>query len=213
MATIAHTPEGSSRRERKRLRMRTELLESARALIAEHGVAGLRVNDITERSDVALGSFYSHFETKDDIVVAVIAETITSLADAIGDLGEHLADPAEAMSVGVRKMIDLCHTDPELARLLVKLDDAEHRFEAMIWPRSYTVMRRGMDTGRFSITDPDLMLTLTIASVFATIRAIVEQRFSDKAASDCAAALLRLVGVDTAEAVEITARVLPPLPS
>jgi AcrR family transcriptional regulator len=213
MATIAHTPEGSSRRERKRLRMRTELLESARALITEHGVAGLRVNDITERSDVALGSFYSHFETKDDIVVAVIAETVTSLADAIGDLGDHLEDPAEAMSVGVRKMIDLCRTDPELARLLVKLDDAEHRFEELIWPRSYTVMRRGMDTGRFSITDPDLMLTLTIASVFATIRAIVEQRFSDKAASDCAAALLRLVGVDTAEAVEITARVLPPLPS
>src|SRR5438309_22869 len=125
MATAYPTSDGGSRRERKRLRMRNELLDAARALIAERGVSGLRVSDVTERTDMALGSFYSHFETKDDIVAAVVAETVTSLADAIGDVGDHLDDPAEAMSVGVRKLIELCRTDPELARLLVKLDDAE----------------------------------------------------------------------------------------
>jgi AcrR family transcriptional regulator len=213
MATAVPRSEGGSRRERKRLRQRQELLESARSLISEHGVAGLRVSDVTERTDIALGSFYSHFETKDDIVAAVVAETVTSLADAIGDVGDHLDDPAEAMSVGVRKLIELCRTDPDLARLLVKLDDGEYRFQQMIWPRSHKIMQRGAETGRFPITDPDLMLTIAIAAVFATIRAVTEARFTDAVSSDCAAALLRLVGLDHEEAAEIARRDLPVLPS
>jgi len=200
-----------SRRARKRVRTRTELLGAARSLIAEHGVAGLRVSDVTERTDVALGSFYSHFETKEDIVEAVVADVVTALADAIGDVGDHLDDPAEAMSVGVRKLVELCQTDPELARLLVRLDDAEERFRQMLWPRAFTIMQRGTESGRFRITDPTLFLTVAVAGVFATIRAIVEQRVQDDVAGDCAAGLLGLVGIDHDEALEIAGRDLPTL--
>jgi AcrR family transcriptional regulator len=68
---------------------------------------------------------YTHFETKDEIVAAVVAETVAGLADAIGDVVERLDDPDEAMSVGARRLIELCRTDPELPRLLVRLDDGE----------------------------------------------------------------------------------------
>src|SRR5581483_6997629 len=122
----------TTRRDRRRERARSELVSAARTLIAEHGVADLRVSDVTERSDVALGSFYRHFETKDDVIDAVISDTVSALADAIGDIGDHLEDPAEAMSVGARKLIGLGESDPELARLLVRLEDAEPRFERMI---------------------------------------------------------------------------------
>jgi AcrR family transcriptional regulator len=191
--------------------MRRELLDSASSLIAEHGVAGLRVSDVTERTDIALGSFYSHFQTKDEIVAAVVEDTVTSLADAIGDVGDNLDDPAEAMSVGTRKLIELCRTDPELARLLVRLDDGEHRFQELIWPRASRIMRNGAGIGRFPITDPDLMLTIAIGGVFATIRAIVEGQFDDGVAGDCAEALLRLVGIDPSEARAIARRELPPI--
>lgn len=203
--------ESGSRRARKRVRTRAELLGAARSLIAENGVAGLRVSDVTERTDVALGSFYSHFETKDEIVDAVVAETVTALADAIGDLGDHLEDPAEAMSVGVRKLVDICEAEPELARLLVKLDDAEGRFESMIAPRASVIMERGVVSGRFRVDDPALMLSLSIAGVLATIRAVVEGRVGVEAASESAAALLRLVGIDHDEAVDIAQRELPAL--
>jgi AcrR family transcriptional regulator len=205
------TSDTSSRRARKRVRTRSELLGAARSLIAEHGVAGLRVSDVTERTDVALGSFYSHFETKDDIVEAVVAEAVTALADTIGDIGDHLDDPAEAMSVGVRKLVGLCENEPELARLLVKLDDAEGRFEQMIWPRASTIMERGAASGRFRVDDPALMLTLAIAGVLATIRAVVEGRVGVEAANESAAGLLRLVGIDPVEAAEIAHRELPAL--
>jgi AcrR family transcriptional regulator len=201
-----------SRRDRKRNRTRLELVGSARSLIAEHGVAALRVSDVTERSDVALGSFYSHFETKDEIVEAVVSEAVTALADAIGDMGDHLADPAEAMSIGARRLIELCRTDPELARVLIKLPDAEARFRELLWPRAFRIMQRGAGSSRFRIHDPSLMLSIAIAGVLATIRAIVEQRAGPDAAGECAAGLLQMVGVAHDEAVEISRRELPALP-
>lgn len=200
-----------SRRARKRVRTRTELVGAARSLIAEHGVAALRVSDVTERTDVALGSFYSHFSTKDEIVEAVVADAVIALADAIGDVGDHLEDPAEGMSVGVRRLVELCRTEPDLARLLVRLDDAEGRFQSMIWPRAHRIMERGAASGRFRVTDANLLLTLCIAGVLATIRAVVEERVAADAGTESAVALLRLVGIDHAEAVEIATRELPAL--
>lgn len=201
-----------SRRERKRDRTRAELLGAARSLIAERGVAGLRVSDVTERSDVALGSFYSHFETKDEIVTAVVAEAVALLADAIGDVGARLADPAEAMSVGVRQLVGLGRSDPELARLLLALDHAEERFRQIVWPRAYPVMRRGVDEGRFASRSPELLLTLAIAGVFSALRLTIEQPAQPRdLPAQCAVALLRLVGLSDAEAREIAGRPLPAL--
>lgn len=208
---LVHMATPTSRRERRRERARNELVSAARALIAESGVAELRVSDVTERSDVALGSFYSHFETKDEIIDAVVSETVTALADAIGDVGDHLDDPAEAMSVGVRQLVGICETDPELARLLVRLEGAEPRFEQMIWARADRIMRRGVEQGRFRVEDGTLALTVAIAGVLATIRAVVERRVDGNPASACSAALLRSVGIDHDEALEIAARPLPAL--
>jgi AcrR family transcriptional regulator len=200
---------GESRRARKRERTRAELVAAARSLIAERGVAGLRVSDVTERIDVALGSFYSHFECKDEIVEAVVADAVTDLADRILDVGGQLDDPAEAMSVGVRQLVALCWSEPELARLLVRLEDAEARFEGLISPRAGRIMTRGAAAGRFSTGSPTLMLTLAIAGVLATIRAVMDGRVGPGAEQECAAALLCLVGIPRDEAGEISQRPLP----
>ena len=201
--------QGAARRARRRDKTRTELVSAARSLIVERGVAGLRVSDVTERSDIALGSFYSHFTTKEEIVEAVVAESVTAIADAIGDVGDRLDDPAEGMSVGVRRLVGLCQSDPELAHLLVRLDDAEEHFRELLWKRAYRIMERGVASGRFRAHDATLALTIAIAGVFATIRATVDGLVPPEAACDCAAALLRLVGIDGAEATAIAHRELP----
>jgi AcrR family transcriptional regulator len=201
--------DGDTRRERKRVRARKDLVDSASALIAEHGLGRLRISDVTDRSDVALGSFYRHFETKDEIITAVVAEAVSALADSIGDIGEHLVDPAEAMSVGVRKLCELPRTDPALAALLVKLTDAENRFEQLIWPRAHLIMDRGVATGRFPISDRELLLAIAIAGVFSTVSGMVEGRFDASAGTETAVALLRLVGIPDDEAHELASRELP----
>jgi AcrR family transcriptional regulator len=198
--------------QRKRAKTREDLVTAARALIAEHGVAGLRVGDVTERSEVSLGSFYSHFGTKEAVVEAVVEATVSTVAEAVAASARTLEDPAEALSVGVRCLVALCGTDPDLARLLVRLDQAESRFEHLLWPQAFPVMERGAASGRFAVADPALALAIAIAGVLATIRGVTEGRFGPDAGEQCAAALLRSVGLGREEADEIAHRPLPAPP-
>lgn len=201
-----------TRRDRRRERARDELLGSARALIAERGIAELRVSDITERIDVSLGSFYKHFETKDAVIDAVVGEAVSALADAIGDVGDHIDDPAEAMGVGIRQLIGMCETDPALARLLVRLEDAEPRFETLVWHRAERILLRGIESGRLRASDPTLTLTMATGAVLATIRAIVDGRaHRATAAVECARAILLAVEITPREADALLSRPLPSL--
>jgi AcrR family transcriptional regulator len=67
------------------VRTRRRLLDAGRTLIAERGEGGLRIAEITERAGVALGSFQNHFASKEELVEAVIVETVQTLAGQIVD--------------------------------------------------------------------------------------------------------------------------------
>jgi AcrR family transcriptional regulator len=70
-------PNGLSRTARRQAQTRAELITAAREIIAERAVAAPRVSDVTKRADVAFGTFYYQFKTKDDIVEAVVAAAIS----------------------------------------------------------------------------------------------------------------------------------------
>src|SRR5262245_55095450 len=111
---------GMSRVARRQARTREALIAAAREHIAEHGLEGLRVSDVTERADVAFGTFYNHFKTKEDVVEAVVAETIVGLADSIAESGT-FDDPAEELVASTRAIVRVAYDDPDLARLMVNL--------------------------------------------------------------------------------------------
>jgi AcrR family transcriptional regulator len=48
-------------------------------LFSEHGLYATRVEDITERADVAKGAFYSHFATKDALIAVLVGQGVELL--------------------------------------------------------------------------------------------------------------------------------------
>jgi AcrR family transcriptional regulator len=77
------------RRERRMERTRTALLEEALKLFAERGIHTTRVEDITDAVDVAKGSFYNYFDSKDVLVAEI-------LAGAVATLEQRYLDPVPA---------------------------------------------------------------------------------------------------------------------
>jgi AcrR family transcriptional regulator len=61
--TSAETPR-LSQLERRKLAARSALLGAARELIGANGLRELSVQSITDRADVALGTFYNYFHDK-----------------------------------------------------------------------------------------------------------------------------------------------------
>jgi AcrR family transcriptional regulator len=185
---------GLSRTARRQAQTRADLIKAAREIIAELGVEALRVSDVTQRADVAFGTFYNQFKTKDDIVEAVVAETIVGLAQSVEE-SQEFGDPAEALVASTRAIVRIAYEDPPLARLLVKLEQAESRFERIIRPQAGALLERGVAEGSFVIDDLETTLTMSIAAAFEVIRGILDERLGDRADFVCAEMLLRMAGV------------------
>jgi AcrR family transcriptional regulator len=211
MATNPSPVSTETRLSRRMARTRADLIAAARALIAEHGVDALRIADITDRANVGFGSFYTYFQTKDEIVEAILADTITGLAESVITMAGQLIDPAEQMSVAIRRIIRIAYDDPELASVLVSLNRAEARFETMILPQARRVLENGVATHRFTIDDLPTVLTMAIAASLGVITGIVEHRLGDTADITCAQTLLHTVGLDRDEARRIANHPLPQL--
>ena len=72
---------------------RRALLDAGAKLIAERGYRGTTVNDVVQRSGLSKGTFYWHFETKEDLLHAVLEERIDRpLAQLIERLKSASAD-------------------------------------------------------------------------------------------------------------------------
>jgi AcrR family transcriptional regulator len=65
----------------KRKARTRELLKSATIdLLMERGYSDVTIQDITDRADVARGTFYIHFTDKEDITWTILRESIDALA-------------------------------------------------------------------------------------------------------------------------------------
>ncbi len=79
-----------SRKEREEAFRRDLVLDVAERLFAEKGFDGTTVADIAERSELAKGSLYHLFQSKDDIIAALIHR---KMGQIIGQLEQALGAP------------------------------------------------------------------------------------------------------------------------
>lgn len=193
-----------TRSDRKRERTRQSLIGAGRVLIAERGVAGLRIQEITDQADVALGSFYNHFSSKEELVETVITESLRELAAmTITSVGAD-ADPAEIVAAANLRFIRLAYDDPDFARLVVRLDDADTLFAAAVYPQAMTELQKGIDAGRFVVTNPAVTVTAVIGGAFTLIRDILDGNHGDGAERPFTQHVLMSVGLPAAEAEAAT---------
>jgi AcrR family transcriptional regulator len=76
-------------------RNREQLLEAAEAELADHG-PDASVADIARRAGVAKATFFRHFATKDDLIVAIVEPHIAELEEAARSR-LHAKDPGAAL--------------------------------------------------------------------------------------------------------------------
>ena len=100
-------------REQQRLRTRKRILREALAVFRRDGVQAARIDDITRAAGVSRGTFYFHFPTKDDVLLARIGHTEDKMARAIEALPARASVGAVLDVVG-RAMAAELEPDPAL---------------------------------------------------------------------------------------------------
>lgn len=204
-------PVAPSRAARRRAQTRASLLNAARQLFSRQGIETTRINEITELADVGFGSFYNHFESKEEIVEAVLRETVASQALALKQVATRIEDPAEVVAVAHRYFIRRAARDPEWAWLLVRIDASHRVIFSALEPFAMRDLSRGIGTGRFAVSNPTVALHASGGALLSVMRLVLEGGAPEDADSHHAEGVLRTLGLSPAEAAEVARRPLPPL--
>jgi TetR/AcrR family transcriptional repressor of nem operon len=85
------------------------LIEAMRRVALSKGFPGTTVDEICERAGVAKGSFYYHFQGKDDLGAAALSAYFEDLMAALagGEWGG-VADPVERLGAFIAHVADVC---------------------------------------------------------------------------------------------------------
>lgn len=81
------------------LETKRKIIESAVSLFKEYGFENVSVDSIVEKAKISKGGFYVHFESKDDLTAALIAEYVNELDLSYGSFLETFTESAESSSI------------------------------------------------------------------------------------------------------------------
>jgi AcrR family transcriptional regulator len=195
---------------RRRLEARARLVRAARELMARKGVGATSIQEITEAADVGFGSFYNHFDSKETIAAAVMAEAIESFGTTADRLAEVLEDPAEILAASVRHAVARAAADEAWGWFLVRTAlTRTGGLRGGLGARLARDIRIGLERGRFAANDPLAVMLTAGGAILAIIAARLQGDIGEDAPERAATVVLSLVGLRAKEAAKIASRPLP----
>ena len=106
---------------RRRALTRGRIVAAAARRFADAGPDAVRLDEIADDADVARGTLYSHFRTKDDLLCAIVEPVLRAAVGKTRALGRATArDGVERL---LRLYLDLWHAYPDALRIAYKAQD------------------------------------------------------------------------------------------
>ncbi len=211
-ASAAGTPK-VSRLDRRKARTRQALIDAAVRLIAEGRGDRASIQEITEEADIGFGSFYNHFDSKEQLFAAASEEVLERWGQMIDRGHRRHRRPGRAVRGG--------HPDLRAARL----DPPRHRrvphrrrpgrrwTSPAAWRRApCATSRPGRPRAGSPRPDPEIALSAVAGGLLGLLRMCQRhpERVDETTVDQLAEAELRLLGVPADEAARLTALPLPP---
>jgi AcrR family transcriptional regulator len=224
VSPVVAPEEREPRGARRKRETRARLLDAALRLMAEKGMEGVAINDITEAADVGFGSFYNHFESKEAIYATLVDNVFEDFADTLDRLAGGRSDPAEVIAVSVRHTVMRARRDPVWGRFLIREGFSARAMSRGLGQRLLRDIGNGIAAKRFPVADPFIGFLSVGGTVLAAIAAELNFVAPGAPAADVlkelgfsgehfpertAAVLLQTLGLKRAEAEKIAARPLP----
>jgi AcrR family transcriptional regulator len=177
--------EARTRSVKKPEERRSELMAAAQALFTEQGYESTSIDQIVDRVGVAKGTFYYYFDSKDDVLAAIVDDmslTIVGLLDGIADRSDLSAIEKWEQLVLVTNNWKLARRAELMAVARVMYNDANlvwrTKFTALAMERAAPafgkVIAQGVDEGVFATDYPDESAALVLAMLQAANGKVAE---------------------------------------
>ena len=168
-------PNRASRRQRRFVKRQEEILDVAARIFAEKGYAATKITEIADALDIADGTLYNYFDSKRDILLAIIDKAKSDTGPTLQEIGE-LKTRDDLIAV-LTEMYDVFMTHLPFTRTLLMeawandailqeyaADHIEH-----IGQRAHDFIVSRIDAGDFRPVNPVLATQMMLGIFFAPV--------------------------------------------
>lgn len=106
---------------RRRAATRDRIVAAAARRFADEGPDAVRLDEIAAEADIARGTLYSHFRTKDDLLCAIVEPVLQTAVKKIAPLGR--LDARDGLDGLLQLYLELWHAYPDALRMAYKAQD------------------------------------------------------------------------------------------
>ncbi|MEU5323286.1 TetR/AcrR family transcriptional regulator [Streptomyces sp. NPDC021056] len=111
--------ERSTQAAKRRAEQRVErFLDAAQAIMAGKGTTDFTVQEVVDRSQQSLRSFYQHFDGKHELLLALFEDAMSKSAEQLRTAAAEHSDPLDRLKVAVRTLFEISCPDPAAKRPL-----------------------------------------------------------------------------------------------
>lgn len=121
---------------------RTRMLEAAEALALDGGWDGVQMREVASRADVALGTLYRYFPSKEHLLVSVMLDEVQHLADRLAVRPPEGEDPVERVVDVLRRANRALQRQPNVTVAMIRALVAGNTEVAPVVAAIREVMRR-----------------------------------------------------------------------
>ncbi|MGR6319054.1 TetR/AcrR family transcriptional regulator [Micromonospora soli] len=202
----------ANRLERRKARTRFALVRAAQAFLAA-GKVNVPILELTQAADVGMGSFYNHFNSREQLFQAAVEDALDRYGALLDELTVGLDDPAHVFAQSFRLTGRLHRRNPELSKVLLNNGLALAGSDRGLAPRARRDIGDGVRAGRFRVRDPELAMVIVAGAALCLGQLLHDHPERDDAAAtdQVTEDVLRTLGLPPDEAHEICQRPLPDL--
>jgi AcrR family transcriptional regulator len=191
---------------RKRAQTRNRLIRAAIECLASSTLDGLTISEVTGVAEVAVGTFYNHFNSLDELIDAAAEQlgAAVEIAKQTLDLLEH--DPADRVAIGIYQLLALADSDPAGAAAFVNLVGTRPAFRARIRAIVGGALRDGSEAGRFSVPVRPAVLNAVLGTALQSMRSRFLGEVGADEAPEVVVLIMSMLGLDALEASDVAER-------
>jgi AcrR family transcriptional regulator len=178
-------------RERSR-RMRERIIAAAIPVFAQQGPDAPVIDDFINAAGIARGTFYCHFKSTEELLVAASNATEDALMAVVWPRVMQETRPERRLAVGVRLWLGRARVDPVLCAFVVRNRIRTHFVESEL----ARDIGDGILTGSLRVTSIEAGRDLLVGAVREAMSRIMSEQLGPAYGDGVARAILRGLGVD-----------------
>ena len=188
--------------------------DAAIRLFVEKGTTQLSVSELAQAANVARGTLYRNVGSMTDLFDRVVAEFSADLHQRVSASFAGIDDPAARLATGLRLWVRYAYENPTIGRFAVRFGMSEESLRAVMTGPPMRDISAGVAAGRYDIglLSIDSIASLAVGATVSAMWMVLEGHQTwREAGSSTAELVLRAMGIQHAEAREISVIELPRL--